>query len=178
MLVWAVKDQTSPVAIRYPRGGDRDYSMSDWTDMGLAKAVKCHRQGSRLTILTYGTMLQNAMKAADVLSKYGIEATVLRVMSLAPLPIDEIAANLSTDHLLILEEAAAGSAVCHSLAEAFYEKKPNVQIHSLNLGDGFVTHGSLSALYEHHGLDGYSVAEFVRKEHFYESEKTVGCAPD
>jgi 1-deoxy-D-xylulose-5-phosphate synthase len=169
MLVWAVKEQTSPVAIRYPRGGDRNYSQSDWTDMGLAKSVKCHRQGSGLTIITYGTMLQNAMDAAEFLSKDGIEATVLRLMSINPLPVDEILSNLNTNHILILEETATGSAICHSLAEALHEMKPGLQIHSINLGDGFVTHGSVSALYEHYGLDGNSIADFVRKEHFYEN---------
>jgi 1-deoxy-D-xylulose-5-phosphate synthase len=169
MLVWAVKEQTSPVAIRYPRGGDRNYSQSDWTDMGLAKSVKCHRQGSGLTIITYGTMLQNAMDAAEFLSKDGIEATVLRLMSINPLPVDEILSNLNTNHILILEETATGSAICHSLAEALHEMKPGLQIHSINLGDGFVTHGSVSALYEHYGLDCNSIADFVRKEHFYEN---------
>ena len=169
MLVWAVKEQTSPVAIRYPRGGDRNYSQSDWTDMGLAKSVKCHRQGSGLTIITYGTMLQNAMDAAEFLSKDGIEATVLRLMSINPLPVDEILSNLNTNHILILEETATGSAICHSLAEARHEMKTGLQIHSINLGDGFVTHGSVSALYEHYGLDGNSIADFVRKEHFYEN---------
>jgi len=178
MLVWAVKDQTSPIVIRYPRGGNRDYQDSAWSDMGLASAVNCHRQGSALTILTYGTMLQNAMNAADVLSKYGIEVSVLRLLSIAPLPVDQLCANLTTDHLLILEETAAGSAICHNLAEALYERNPNLKIRSLNLGNGFVTHGSIAALYEHNGLDGYSIAEFVRKEHFYESEKTLGCALD
>ena len=169
MLVWAVKEQTSPVAIRYPRGGDRNYSQSDWTDMGLVKSVKCHRQGSGLTIITYGTMLQNAMDAAEFLSKDGIEATVLRLMSINPLPVDEILSNLNTNHILILEETATGSAICHSLAEALHEMKTGLQIHSINLGDGFVTHGSVSALYEHYGLDGNSIADFVRKEHFYEN---------
>ena len=169
MLVWAVKEQTSPVAIRYPRGGDRNYSQSDWTDMGLAKSVKCHRQGSGLTIITYGTMLQNAMDAAEFLSKDGIEATVLRLMSINPLPVDEILSNLNTNRILILEETATGSAICHSLAEALHEMKTGLQIHSINLGDGFVTHGSVSALYEHYGLDGNSIADFVRKEHFYEN---------
>lgn len=169
MLVWAVKEQTAPVAIRYPRGGDKDYTQSDWTDMGLRDAVKCHRQGRGITIITYGTMLQNAMDAAELLSRHGIETTVLRLMTLAPLPVEEIAANLNTTHLLILEEAAAGSAICHSLAEALYEHNPNLQIRSLNLGNGFVTHGSVAALYEHYGLDGNSVAEFIRKEHFYEN---------
>ena len=49
---------------------------------------------------------------------------------------------------------------------------------SLDLGSHFVTHGSLDALYHNYGLDGKSIAEFVRKEHFYENKKKTGCAPD
>ena len=57
MLTWAVDQQDGPVAIRYPRGGDRGYSESGWN--GIASAV-CHRSGTDATILTYGTMLENA----------------------------------------------------------------------------------------------------------------------
>ena len=177
MLRWAVLNQNGPVAIRYPRGGDRDYTQSDWTDSGLSHSVKFHRQGSDVTIITYGTILQNAMKAADILFEDGIEASVLRLMSIAPLPIDEIIENISTDHILILEETAAGSAVCHHLAEALSAKNPQLQIRSLNLGNGFVPHGSIKDLYTHYGLDAASIAEFIRKEQFYESEKAFGCAP-
>lgn len=169
MLKWAVKDQTGPVAIRYPRGGDRDHALSDWTDMGLKSAVRCHRQGSALTIITYGTMLQNAMDAAAILAKQGIEATVLRIMSLAPIPIDQLTDMLNTKHILIVEEAAAASAICHSFSEALYAHNGNLRIRSLNLGDGFVPHGSVKDLYNHYGLDGESLAEFIRKEHFYEN---------
>ena len=169
MLVWAVKAQNAPIAIRYPRGGNRDYTQSDWSDLGIRNAVKCHRQGKALTIITYGTMLQNAMDAADALSEQGIEAAVLRLMSLSPLPVDEILSNLNSDCVLIIEETAAGSAICHSLAEELHEKKAGLRIRSLNLGNGFVTHGSMGALYEHYGLDGKSVAQFVRKEHLYEN---------
>ena len=169
MLKWAVKDQTSPVAIRYPRGGDRDYTDSAWTDMGLNHSVHCHRKGSAVTIITYGTLLQNAMEAAQILANDGIEVTVLRLMAIAPLPVEEITAHLSSDRVLILEEISAGSAVCHNLARELYDRNPNLRIRSLNLGDGFVPHGNLKDLYGHYGLDGVSVAEYIRKEHFYEN---------
>jgi 1-deoxy-D-xylulose-5-phosphate synthase len=169
MLKWSVKDQTSPVAIRYPRGGDRDYTDSAWTDMGLNHSVHCHRKGSAVTIITYGTLLQNAMEAAQILANDGIEVTVLRLMAIAPLPVEEIAVHLSSDRVLILEEISAGSAVCHNLARELYDRNPNLRIRSLNLGDGFVPHGNLKDLYGHYGLDGVSVAEYIRKEHFYEN---------
>ena len=66
MLRWAVEVYDGPVAIRYPRGGDRNYAESAWDPsgkLGDQQLVTCHRQGRDVTILTYGTLLEN-MKAA------------------------------------------------------------------------------------------------------------------
>ncbi len=173
MLTWAVNDFHGPVAIRYPRGGDGSFTASHWTS--LSSTLSCHRIGKDLTILTYGTLLDNALAAAAELSAQGIEATVLRLMAVAPLDIQKIAAQIAGKHLLIIEETNSNSGIARELALQLQE---HTAVRSLDLGDGFITHGSMTALYRHYGLDGHSIAEFVRKEHFYENKKTPGCASD
>ncbi|MBE6976037.1 MAG: 1-deoxy-D-xylulose-5-phosphate synthase [Ruminococcaceae bacterium] len=169
MLLWAVRECRGPVAIRYPRGGNRCYAASDWTDMALNSAVKCHKQGDHVTIITYGTMLDNALTAAESLAKDGISASVLRLMSIAPLPVNQLIPYIRTKHVLILEETAAQSSVCHELSGKILAEKPNCRVQSLTLGNQFVPHGALKDLYSHYELDGEGIAEFVRKEHFYEN---------
>jgi 1-deoxy-D-xylulose-5-phosphate synthase len=176
MLTWAVNDHNGPVAVRYPRGGDRGFTQSHWTD--LDTPVSCHRKGKDMTILTYGTMLDNAMQAADILSQRGIEATVLRLMAVAPLNVDAIASQIAGSHLLIVEEANTHSGIAKELAFRMSEQNHSYKVHALDLGDGYVTHGSLDSLYRHYGLDGVSIAEFIQKEHFYENQKAPGCALD
>ena len=167
MLRWAVEDYHGPVAIRYPRGGNRNYEESDWTPVsGIEKngLIKCHRRGKDVTLITYGTMLDNTMQAADALSAQGIEATVLRLLTVSALGVDEILENLSDHHTVIVaEEVCNGSGIRDALAFELAKKCPDCRVEGIDLGEQFVTHGSLKSLYAQHGLDGESIAQFTKE---------------
>ncbi len=162
MLTWAVLRQKGPVAIRYPRGGDRNYTASAWEDS--LDTVCRHRQGTDVTIVTYGTLLQNAMEAADILAQQGIEAAVLRLLAVAPLPVDQVFEQLSRNpYVVILEETCRGSGIRESLAWELTHRRPDIRVDSLDLGENYVTHGAMDALYKHYGLDGVSVARYIQE---------------
>ena len=163
MLTWAVREYDGPVAIRYPRGGARGYSDSEWT---VDKGVVCHRSGKDVAILTYGPLLKNAMDAAQKLSKRGIEAAVLRLLSVSPLPARELARQLAgIKTLVVLEETGAGSGIREALAWELRSVLPDLRIFGRDLGNSFVPHGSLIELYRHYGLDGQSVCDYVLEVH-------------
>ena len=155
MLTWAVDQKDGPVAIRYPRGGDRGYSESGWN--GIASAV-CHRSGTDATILTYGTMLENVLSAAEILSAQGVNVTVLRLMKIDPLCAEQLL-PLITGDLLIVEEAAAGAGIHEALSWELRKIAPGLRIDGMDLGCRFITHGSLPELYRHYGLDPESIAK-------------------
>lgn len=164
MLRWAVCDCQGPVAIRYPRGGDRDYTDSAWDNaMGSEGGICCHRTGKDVTLITYGLLLQNAMDAADILEKQGISATVLRLLTVEPLPMEQIAAAISQNHKVVVLEESCGCGIAESLSCQLQKRIPDCQIHQMDLGRRYITHGSISRLYSHYGLDGKSVAEFVKE---------------
>lgn len=166
MLEWAVEEQDGPVAIRYPRGGDRGYTASDWQVSGnlLESAVKCHRTGKDVTLVTYGTLLQNVMEAAALLERQGIRATVLRLLSVAPLPTERILAQMSqTRHVIVVEEVCNGSGIREALAWELRHRVPDCRVDGIDLGHNYVTHGDMNSLYRHHRLDSESIAEFVRE---------------
>ncbi len=163
MLSWAVTRQNGPVAIRYPRGGDRDYIGSAWQE---DQRVCCHRAGRDVTIITYGTLLQNAMEGAALLSQNGIEATVLRLLAVEPLPIDELIPLLSENkYYVIMEETAGNSGIGESLACALYERIPGCRVDRFDLGHQYITHGSIPALYSHYHLDSRSIADHIKEVH-------------
>lgn len=166
MLTWAVNSYNGPVAIRYPRGGDRGFADSMWS---ATHTVACHREGKDLTIITYGTLLENVMQASQLLSQQGIEVTVLRLLSIAPLDVKAIASQIVSDHVLIVEETNADCGIAKEISWLLHTEKPNCTVSALDLGYGFVTHGSLNDLYHHYGLDGESIAKYVEKEHFHEN---------
>jgi 1-deoxy-D-xylulose-5-phosphate synthase len=160
MLEWAVEKQNGPVAIRYPRGGDRSYQDSAFGG-GM---VCCHRSGDDVTLVTYGTLLENAMNAAKLLEEKGISATVLRLLSVSPLPAAEVAQQLSASRrVVILEEACTGSGIREALAWELAKLVPDCRVDGIDLGNQYVTHGSINHLYESHGLDAQSVANYVQE---------------
>lgn len=162
MLRWAVEQYDGPVAIRYPRGTEGRFRESSW--LGGNPSVVCHRRGESVTLLTYGTLLANVMDAAERLSQQGMEACVLRLTCLSQLPAEEIRMQLSKEKcLIVVEEVCADSGICDALTYALSKLDDTCRVYGLNLGKGFVTHGSQSKLYADRGLDGASIADYVKE---------------
>ena len=163
MLRWAVEDYDGPVALRYPRGGEGSYEESDWHGLDGC-LVKRHRAGTDVALITYGSTLDNAMQAAQELAAQGIEASVLRLLSVWPLPAAQVADCLTgISQAIVIEETASGSGIRENLAWDLAEIVPECRIHGIDLGEKFVPHGSLMELYQRCGLDGSSISGYVRK---------------
>ena len=167
MLRWAITKHNGPVAVRYPRGGDQTFTMSKWedrSDIKIAGALACHRIGSDVTLVTYGTMLDNVMEAAEILSQRGIEATVLRLLTVAPVPVYHVLTMMSKNpHLVVVEETAAECGIRELLAWKLQHLCPNVKVDGMDLGNRFVTHGDMKSLYKHYKLDGAAIADYVQE---------------
>ena len=158
MLRWAVEECSGPVAIRYPRGTEGSYKQSDWDGTGK-NIIKEHRKGKDVTLITYGSMLENIMDAAETLSKEGIEATVLRLLSVSDLPIQQISERIPLNSaVIVVEEVCSRSGIREELAW-----KLGRRIYGLDLGPSFVPHGSQKELYKHCGLDSQSIVNFTRE---------------
>ena len=162
MLHWAVEEYEGPVAIRYPRGGEGGYTACDWK--GLDSSVAVHRQGEDLTFVTYGTMLDNTMAAAELLAQQGIESAVLRLMNLTDLNTEEIAGFAGKKKMfIVVEETCTGSGIREALACELMSHCPGCRVFGRDLGRDFVTHGDKKKLYENCGLDPDSLAAFAKE---------------
>ncbi len=157
MLRWAVKDCAGPVAVRYPRGGDGNWKKSGWDpNSGLVY----HRHGKDIAIITYGTLVNQALAAAEILAQQGIEAAVLRLTWLAPLCFGELQAALQGHrHVLLVEEANGNAGISGAMARDL--RGPEWTC--LNLGEHYVTHGSVRELYQKYHLDAQGIAEKVKE---------------
>lgn len=175
MLEWAVEDQEGPVAVRYPRGGDRGYLPSDWqggADVLRDGALVCHRKGRDVTLITYGTMFINVTQGAELLAQRGIQATVLRLMTVSPLPVARVLEEMSENpYVVVVEEVCSGSGIKEKLAWALQHSCPGCRVDGIDLGESFVTHGDMESLYRHYGLDGASIASFVQEAYQIENQE-------
>ena len=160
MLDYAVNQCDGPVAIRYPRGGDGSYTAAQVDETGIVT----HRDGNSCAIITYGTMINEVLNAAEILAQQGIEAKVIRLTTLNPLPIDALKSSLgNSSNIFVVEEVCNSSgisaAISHNVSKCI----------ALDLGSEYVTHGSIKKLYQKHGLDGKSIAQKIQEVLIHES---------
>ncbi len=152
MLKKAVLEMDGPVAVRYPRGSEGDF-----TEDASEKTVL--REGSNITLVGYGRLINNLLDAAELLAQEGISAEVLKLPAVKPLGMKEIAASVrKTGHLLVAEESVCIGCAGKEIAAQLRLAGIVVPNRLVNIGDRFVTHGSLNELYRELGLDGNSLA--------------------
>lgn len=171
MMCWAIEDYEGPVAVRYPRGGNRRITESAWeirpciAQKGVAVTL---RRGKDVTLISYGIVANNVLDAADLLSGRGIQATVLRMLTVAPLPVEDIMSQISENHhVVIVEDVCTGSGIREALAWELNHRLKECRIEGIDLGGQFIPHGSMDALYRHCGLDAQSIAATV--------SEVIGC---
>ena len=155
MLRRAVQEDKGPIAVRYPRGGEGAYR-----DSAGRKQAEILREGKDLTIVTYGTLLNEALTAADLLAESGRSAEVVKLNTIKPIDFDLIEASATkTGHLILVEEQVQrGSVGEQVLTELAIRGKTPQKALLLNLGDQFIPHGSPEELLDRYGLNAAHIA--------------------
>ena len=157
MLEYAMFTETGPVAVRYPRGGEGEYRD------GGAEVCKTLRLGSDVTIAVYGTMVNEAVRAAELLAQEGISAEIVKLGRVLPLdagPVIESAKR--TGALVVAEEACASGCIGgRILAEA--GGRAGFECRLLNLGEGIVGQGGTEKLRQLCGIDAAAIAKAAKE---------------
>ena len=157
MLRHAVLELTGPVAVRYPRGGEGELRTMSGTE-----GASVIRKGSDLTLVAYGTMVNEVLTAARLLEERGISAQVVKLNSIRPLDLDTIALSLERTggRMLVAEECVDTGCVGRQiLSELAVQGRPCARPVLANLGDRFVQHGKISQLRALCGIDGQSLCK-------------------
>ena len=161
MLRWAVEDCTGPVAVRYPRGSGQCGANAPWVS---SRNIEVLGAGDDCALITYGNLGSNAEMAAEYLREQGIDARIIRLLKVHPLPIEALVDALAgVGHALILEETCGGSGIYAVLAWELSARLPQCQFTHLDLGAQFSTHGSVAQLYKYYGLDAQSIADHIQE---------------
>ena len=158
-LLTTAYEQDHPVAVRYPRGSGAGVApLAGLEGLPFGKG-EVRRQGQRIAILAFGTLLYPALAAAETL-----DATVANMRWAKPLDTELLLSLAAThDAIVTVEEGAimggAGSAVCEALNAAGVTR-PVLQ---LGLPDAFIEHGDPAKLLALQGLDAEGIARAVRQ---------------
>lgn len=154
MLRRAVYEVPGPVAIRYPRGGE-----TDWIEDRSVGSAALLREGRDITLVGYGPLIQTLLETAELLSRRGVEAEVVKLNRITPLDISDIKASVKkTDRLLVAEDCTDINCVGRRVIFDLSSVGACPRAFALcNTGNGFVTHGSVSQLRQLCGLDSVSL---------------------
>jgi 1-deoxy-D-xylulose-5-phosphate synthase len=147
-----------PVAVRYPRGTAGDAQVEkDMIQLELGKA-KHIREGQKIAILSFGTLLGNAKSVADELN-----ATLIDMRFIKPLDTD-LLANLAQEHTLFvtLEDNAIMGGAGSAVNEYIQANKLDVKVLNLGIPDEFIKHGTQQEMYEVMGLDSQGILNSIK----------------
>ena len=164
MVATQVAIDDRPSALRYPRGDGVGVDMPEFgvpLEIGKGRIV---REGSSVALLSYGTRLQECLKAADMLAAQGLSTTVADARFAKPLDTD-LVLRLAREHevLITIEEGAIGGFggyVMQALAEHGALDR-GLKVRSMVLPDMFIDQDSPAAMYAVAGLDAKGIVAKV-----------------
>jgi 1-deoxy-D-xylulose-5-phosphate synthase len=161
----AVHD-SGPIALRYPRGEGRGVALPEQPqalEIGKGRIV---REGKKVAILSLGTRLAEAEKAADQLDAMGLSTTVADLRFAKPLDSALIRKLLTSHEVAVtIEEAAIGGVGAHVLTLASDEGlvDAGLKIRTMRLPDRFQDQDNPSKQYDEARLNAPHIVDTVLK---------------
>jgi 1-deoxy-D-xylulose-5-phosphate synthase len=166
MTYTAALHDSGPIAFRYPRGNGTGVPLPEaplQLEIGKGRVV---REGKTVAILSLGTRLAEALKAADTLDAKGLSTTVADLRFAKPLD-EELIRHLMTSHEVVVtvEEAAIGGLGAHvlTLASDLGLTDTGLKVRTLRLPDTFQDHDAPQKQYDEAGLNAPQIVDTVLK---------------
>ncbi|HEX6375983.1 MAG TPA: 1-deoxy-D-xylulose-5-phosphate synthase, partial [Allosphingosinicella sp.] len=157
---------SGPSAVRYPRGNGIGIALPETPqrlEIGKGRIV---REGKKVAILSLGTRLEEALKAADALEGRGLSTSVADLRFAKPLDEALIRRLLTTHEVAVtVEEAAIGGFGAHVLTLASDEGliDAGLKLRTLRFPDRFQDQDKPEKQYAEAGLDADGIVEAVLK---------------
>ena len=153
-----------PIGIRFPRGTGTgvplDAPLAEMP-IGVSETL---REGADLVILAYGQPVSAALEAANVLSRDGLEVTVVNARFAKPLDAERILAlAASSPRFVTVEEHVIAGGFGSAVGELLAERGARVDLEMLGIPDEHVDHGAQKLWRHHYGLDAEGIAAAIRR---------------
>ena len=173
MTYTAAEHDSGPIAVRYPRGNGTGVEMPtvlQKLEIGKGRVV---REGKAVAILSLGTRLGEAMKAADALEAKGLSTTVADLRFAKPLDEALIRRLLATHEVAVtIEENSIGGLGAHVLTMASDQGliDAGLKLRTMRLPDRFQDHDKPELQYDEAGLNAAHIVDTVLKALRHNSE--------
>jgi 1-deoxy-D-xylulose-5-phosphate synthase len=167
MVHTAACHDTGPIALRYPRGNGTGVALPVTPErlaIGKGRIVRGSDKAGKVAILSLGTRLAEALKAADQLEAKGLATTVADLRFAKPLD-EALIRKLATTHevVITIEEGSIGGLGAHVLTLASDEglTDAGLKIRTMRLPDTFQDHDDPNRQYDTARLNAPHIVETV-----------------
>ena len=166
MINTSVHINDRPSAFRYPRGNGVGIEMpaiSEVLEIGKGRIIQ---DGKKVAILNFGTRLGECKKASELLSKKGIDITIIDARFAKPLD-EKLIMEAATNHevLITIEEGSIGGFGSHVMQflsdRGVFDK--GLKFRTMILPDLFIDQDTPEKMYEKAGLDSLSIVSKVEE---------------
>jgi 1-deoxy-D-xylulose-5-phosphate synthase len=166
MVHTAAQYDAGPIAFRYPRGNGVGVPLPETPEVLPIGKGRIVREGSKVAILSLGTRLAEALKAAETLEAKGLSTTVADLRFAKPLD-SELIRKLILSHEVVVtvEEGSIGGLGAHVLTMASDEglTDAGLKIRTMRLPDVFQDHDKPEKQYDEAGLNAPQIVDTVLK---------------
>ncbi|WP_370547301.1 MULTISPECIES: 1-deoxy-D-xylulose-5-phosphate synthase [Gilliamella] len=145
-----------PSAVRYPRGEGCGASLQPLNPIPLGQSKYC-REGENIALLNFGTLLPEALQAADQ-----INATVIDMRFVKPLD-EKVLLHIGQSHniLVTIEENSIKGGAGSAVNEFLLSKKTKCDILNIGLPDVFIPQGSQQEMRDEVGLNAKHIIDKI-----------------
>ncbi len=163
-MLYTAVNYNGPISLRYPRGGGLGVPLEpELINIPIGRA-EVLREGKDVTLIAVGPPVYEALAAAEELSGFGIEATVINGRFIKPLDDETLIEHICrTGKVLTIEEHVLAGGFGSAVLEMLESRGINARVKRIGITDEFVTHGTTKALREKYGLTAGNITRTVVK---------------
>ncbi|MFQ4141875.1 1-deoxy-D-xylulose-5-phosphate synthase [Chlorogloeopsis sp. ULAP02] len=174
MIVTGIDYTKGPIAMRFPRGNGYGVPLMEegWEPLEIGKG-EILRHGDDVLMVSYGTMVNPTLQAAEVLSEHGIQATVINARFAKPLDTELIfPLAKKIGRVVTLEEGCVMGGFGSAVAEALLDADIMVPLKRIGIPDTLVEHAEPNESKAELGLTSPQIAQRVL-EAFFQQQLSV-----
>lgn len=167
-MEYAINGQNGPIAIRYPKGCEaKGITHNKSKEIWLSEIIT---EGSDVTIAAAGKMVENSLKASELLKEKGITCEVINIRSIKPVDFKTIKASAEkTKKLVTVEDNTLPGGIGEAIAKEFSNLP--VEILCIGYDDAIVKQGKVNEVYKFYGLDGEGIAKKISEAFLWQKNE-------
>jgi 1-deoxy-D-xylulose-5-phosphate synthase len=148
-----------PAVVRYPRGSASGVTPEQTMSLLPVGRARVVREGAKLAILAFGTLLQQAIPVAEALNATLVDMRFVKPLDLALLQ------QLQAEHqyVVTVEDNAIAGGAGSAVNEAIAALQLQFRVLNLGLPDQFIRHGTQDELYAELGLNSAGLTRQINQ---------------